>query len=314
MFGAHRFAVSAWLACIAVSHALRYRHELQSRILGASDSEMEEGHLAVAQLKYALEEQASLLGSESESVLTQLTTAKEELLNVMDADSAAPSSKNASTTPSSKSASKVTSSKSTPSRVLQAKHPNSSVALNAHGKDEANASSHAKLNRSSMLHQGQDMLTDLFAHMKKSIARLNKRETEGKDSNEKIVARLQAKYDQDRKKLNDTTLSAWEHELLVNRTQMDERELKYWETGRDIQHKMFHTNLKLTHSLMSRVKTVMEAYKQALAHGHIDAKVRKALEAATQSMPKALLESASELRREVSKVNQHHERLLTGTL
>jgi len=46
------------------------------------------------------------------------------------------------------------------------------------------------------------------------------------------------------------------------------------------EHSMFHANLKMTHGLMSRVKTVIEAYKEVLAKGHISAKMAEDARAA----------------------------------
>lgn len=235
----------------------------------------EESQLASAEFHEALQEQSELLGTEANSVLAKLSSAKETLLEAVEAEDEA---KPDAAKPALKGADKTK--------------------LEAHS---SNSTAPAKKDRKAQLAEGSDMLANLFAHLKKNIAKFNERETEGKQESQKVLDRLRTRLAEDKKKLADPKLPAFEHELLTNRTQMEEREVKYWESGRDIQHHMFHANLKLTHGLMSRVKTVMEAYKQA-AKGHLDPKMRKALESATESMPKALIETASNLREKVSHV------------
>eukprot|EP00427_Karlodinium_veneficum_P058327 CAMPEP_0169380564 /NCGR_PEP_ID=MMETSP1017-20121227/40933_1 /TAXON_ID=342587 /ORGANISM="Karlodinium micrum, Strain CCMP2283" /LENGTH=207 /DNA_ID=CAMNT_0009480007 /DNA_START=123 /DNA_END=746 /DNA_ORIENTATION=+ len=134
-------------------------------------------------------------------------------------------------------------------------------------KSSSNSSAVFSANVTTNLKSQQRKLDDLFKHLKLNIANFNKREAEQKQDGQEYAKKIQERLEKDRKRLQDSSLSAFDHEMLVNRTRMEERELKFWTRGRELQHDMFHSNLKLTHGLMSRVKSVMEAYKQMLATG-----------------------------------------------
>jgi len=116
----------------------------------------------------------------------------------------------------------------------------------------------------------QDVLNDLFKHLKVNIANFNKQETHDKDKTVEIRKRLEARLAKDKATLAMKNISDFERERLVNSTRMEAHELEYWTRDRDLQHHMFHSNLKMTHGLMSRVKTVMEAYKEAFTKGKIN--------------------------------------------
>eukprot|EP00928_Gymnodinium_smaydae_P022687 TRINITY_DN18976_c0_g1_i1.p1 TRINITY_DN18976_c0_g1~~TRINITY_DN18976_c0_g1_i1.p1 ORF type:complete len:242 (-),score=73.92 TRINITY_DN18976_c0_g1_i1:101-826(-) len=143
-------------------------------------------------------------------------------------------------------------------------------------------------NVSDKLHTEQKNLQDLLSHLKENIGKFNKQEGEGKDKDERRVKQLQERLAQDSAKLQggSANLSAFEREVLQNRTRMEEQELKFWTRGRELSHSMFHSNLKLTHGLMSGVKTVMEAYKQMLDHGKIDPELAEAMRKVARTMPK----------------------------
>lgn len=138
-------------------------------------------------------------------------------------------------------------------------------------------------NTSATLQKEKDTLKSLFAHLKLSIARSNKGEEESKSKNKETIERLKLRLEKDRAKANDTRLSAKDREMYANETRMEERELQYWNRGRELQHGMYHANLKMTHGLMSRVKTVMEAYEEVLTKGHLAPELAKALHAAASS-------------------------------
>jgi len=145
-------------------------------------------------------------------------------------------------------------------------------------------------NLSSTLKLQQGKLGDLFSHLKENIANFNKRESEQKKDAAVYAERLKKRLEQDKKRLEDPKLSDFDREMLVNRTRTEEHEMKFWTRGRELQHDMFHSNLKLTHGLMSRVKTVMDAYKQVMATGKLDAGLTKVLHDTAASMPKALIQ------------------------
>jgi len=140
------------------------------------------------------------------------------------------------------------------------------------------------------LQQEAEDLQKLFAHLKTNIAKINKNEDYSKSHVKDVVESLQKRYQQDKNKLKSANLSSFEHERLVNRTRTEEAELKYWSRSRELQHGMFHANLKLSHGLMSRVKQVLDAYKDVLAKGKIDSKVAQVMNKVTASLPKAFVQ------------------------
>lgn len=147
-------------------------------------------------------------------------------------------------------------------------------------------------NRTAVLKTEQDALQDLLSHLKTNIKRFNSDETSGKSEGAKMLKQVEARLAADQAKLKNTSLSKFQREMLVNRTRSEEQELKYWKRGRELEHSMFHANLKMTHGLMSRVKTVIEAYKEVLAKGHISAKMAEDIRRVGASVPKALIEIA----------------------
>mmetsp|Transcript_56858 Transcript_56858/g.166471 ORF Transcript_56858/g.166471 Transcript_56858/m.166471 type:complete len:211 (+) Transcript_56858:51-683(+) len=155
-------------------------------------------------------------------------------------------------------------------------------------------SANATFNRTGSVHvhngtalkQQQKVLEDLFAHLKTNIAKFNKGESSAKEENQQRIERLQKRLESDQQQLKNSTLSDFEHEMLVNRTREEQNELKYWSRGREIQHGMFHANLKMTHGLMSKVKTVLDAYKEMLAKGKIGGKLAEDLARATSGIRK----------------------------
>jgi len=151
----------------------------------------------------------------------------------------------------------------------------------------------------------QDHLSELFSHLKSNIGDFNKRESENKKDSAKYADRLRARLKIDKKKLANPNLSEFDHEMLVNRTRTEEHELKFWTAGRSLQHDMFHSNLKLTHGLMSRVKTVMDAYKQVMATGKLDTKLTKVLHETAKTLPKALIQKSQRVKRDVNKLRKH---------
>lgn len=148
------------------------------------------------------------------------------------------------------------------------------------------------------LREQQDSLAKLFEHLKTNIAKFNKREVDGKVDTEKSVKDMEERLVKDKERLKDTKLSAFQHELITNRTRTEEIELKYNKQGRQYQHSMFHANLKATHGLMTRVKGVLDAYGQALAHGRLDPAVKESMMKSLTSLPKALVQTRSHLRKE----------------
>lgn len=143
--------------------------------------------------------------------------------------------------------------------------------------------------------QEQDVLQELFKHLKTNIAGFNKQETKDKDKTLAIRKRLEDRLKRDKAKLAMKNISDFERERLTNSTRMEEHELAYWTRDRDLQHHMFHSNLKMTHGLMSRVKSVLEAYKEAFAKGKIDPALMKKVRAMSPTKA-AFLEMRKDVR------------------
>jgi len=162
-------------------------------------------------------------------------------------------------------------------------------------------------NISSTLKLQQGKLGDLFNHLKSNIAEFNKREADQKKDSSVFAERLKKRLAEDKRRLNapNSTLSNFDREMLVNRTRTEEHELKFWTTGRSLQHDMFHSNLKLTHGLMSKVKTILEAYKQVAATGKLDPKLAKVLHETSAKLPKALLQKDEQVKKDVRKLEKH---------
>jgi len=131
----------------------------------------------------------------------------------------------------------------------------------------------------SAVKEEQDVLQNLFKHLKVNIANFNKQETKDKDKTADIRKKLEARLKRDKAQLAMKNISDFERERLTNSTRMEQHELEYWTRDRDLQHHMFHSNLKMTHGLMSRVKTVIEAYKEAFTKGHISPDMMKKVHA-----------------------------------
>merc|ERR1712194_458256 len=129
-------------------------------------------------------------------------------------------------------------------------------------------------------------LDKLLSNLKGNVISINKVEAEGKDTEESMIVKVKARLAEEYKRLNGTGLSKFQHELVTNRTHTDERELKYWTVQRDLQHHMFHSSLKMTHGLMNKVKAVMEAYKEALAKGHVSKATLKDMHAVAGKLPR----------------------------
>lgn len=154
------------------------------------------------------------------------------------------------------------------------------------------------------LQKQQDVLQKLFAHLKSNIGKFNEREASNKVEQETSIKEMEAKYAKDEALLKKTNGShTFEHDLLVNSTRSDKLELDYRKSERQLGHSMFHSNLKATHGLMSRITGVLDAYKQALATGHVDPNVKEAMIKSLMSPPKAFVETRRELRR--SQIRRH---------
>lgn len=164
-------------------------------------------------------------------------------------------------------------------------------------KHEMSASGRAALEKE------KSVLAGLMSKMKSNIMNFNKEEKKGKAEEDKMLEHIKERLAKGQAELKNPKLSAFEHAALVNQTTSEQLEVKYWTQGRDIQHSMFHSNLKMTHGLMSRVQTVIKAYQDALAHGKLDPKTLKDVKAI--SAQKSFIEMTESLRTEATDYITH---------
>lgn len=168
----------------------------------------------------------------------------------------------------------------------------------------ANASSKKVVqNVTFVLKQEQSVLEDLMKHLKSNIATYNKEDSEGKKKSEEMVDKFEKKLKKDKEELAKKGLSDFDHARLVNQTRMDEEDLKYWSRDRELQHNMFHVNLKMAHGLMSHVKNVLAAYHEASTKGHVDAGLLKKVEA--EVVTKTFLQMREDLKQNSEQYKTH---------
>lgn len=158
-----------------------------------------------------------------------------------------------------------------------------------------------------VVNEQKTLLENLFKHLKSNIVNLNKQENTAKATTEAAIKRLQERMKKDKAELQKPNLSKFEHDRLVNRTRTDTFELQYWTRDRSLGHSMFHTNLKMQHGLMSRVKSVIAACKDAALKGRIDPAIVKKLKAT--ALPTAFVEMRVNLKR---KAQQYYAHVLTA--
>lgn len=170
---------------------------------------------------------------------------------------------------------------------------NKSLKLAKQAKASKVTKAKAVVGAKARIQQEASVLDKLFKHLKSNIVKLNSEERSGKKTSEEAIQRLQARLKKDKAALQNKGLSAFEHELLVNRTKTEEFEINYWSRDRSLGHSKFHDNLKITHGLMSRVRDILAAYKQAASKGHVDKSLMKKVEA--QSEPKVFIQMREDL-------------------
>jgi len=130
-----------------------------------------------------------------------------------------------------------------------------------------------------------EALKALMANLKSSIKNINKAEASGKEEGKRQVERVSQRLASERAELKENNLTDFRRELLENRTKTDQKELDYWTRSRELQHGMFHTNLKMTHGLMSKANAVIEAYNSVMSSGRLNADLAKQLKAVSASLP-----------------------------
>lgn len=161
-------------------------------------------------------------------------------------------------------------------------------------KDNALLKAKVSESQRKLLMKQHEALKALLSNLKSSIKNLNKGETEGKEEGKLQVEKVKQRLEHEREELKQKNLTGFRRQLLVNRTRTDEKELEYWTRSRELQHGMFHANLKMTHGLMSKAHAVMEAYDSVMASGKLNADLAKALQAVSAGLPSKVESSSAQ--------------------
>jgi len=106
------------------------------------------------------------------------------------------------------------------------------------------------------------MLKGLYEESKERISQQNVREEKSKKwFAEKEAAHKEKQATIDGKFANHTL----SEEFRTNETRDETRYFKYWQGCRERQHRQFHTNLKIQHAMMNKVKKMIGVYDKALS-------------------------------------------------
>merc|ERR1719316_1109566 len=106
------------------------------------------------------------------------------------------------------------------------------------------------------------MLKGLYDDSKSRIAEQNVREEKSKKWFAGKEAEHKAKLATIEGRFQNHTLS---EEFRTNETRDENRYFNYWERCRQRQHRQFHTNLKIQHAMMTKVKKMINMYEKALS-------------------------------------------------
>jgi glutaredoxin 2 len=163
------------------------------------------------------------------------------------------------------------------------------------------------------------MLKGLYDDSKSRIASQNTREEKSKKWFTAKEAEHKNKMETIEGKFKNGTLS---EEFRTNETRDENRYFGYWSRVRERQHRQFHTNLKIQHAMMSKVKKMIDMYENTLSGKAGDQeKAKKQLVAVSGGMPEIVFlqevehtvgrfcrESLAEVRKERAELQQQaHE-------
>jgi len=131
------------------------------------------------------------------------------------------------------------------------------------------------------------MLKGLYEDSKSRISEQNTREEKSK----KWFATKEAEHKAKVAKIEDK----WKNhkiseELHTNETRDESRYFSYWSRCRERQHRQFHTNLKIQHAMMQKVKMMIGMYEKTLSGKAGDQeKAKKQLSQVAGGMPEVVL-------------------------
>jgi hypothetical protein len=106
------------------------------------------------------------------------------------------------------------------------------------------------------------MLKGLYEDSKSRIAQQNVREEKSKKWFAEKEAEHKKKMADIEGKFKNHTLS---EEFRTNETRDETRYFTYWSRVRERQHRQFHTNLKIQHGMMSKVKKMVDMYEKTMS-------------------------------------------------
>lgn len=147
----------------------------------------------------------------------------------------------------------------------------------------------------------QNLLKDLMKHLNNQIQTYNKQASDSKDLTEKMKKRFAEKLKKDEAALQQKGLSDFDHARLVNATRMDHQDLDYWTKDQELRHGMFHSNLKMSNTLLASVQSVLAGYNIAVAKGGVDEKLLKKVQASMLSISASFVQSRKDLQDRMEK-------------
>jgi glutaredoxin 2 len=163
------------------------------------------------------------------------------------------------------------------------------------------------------------MLKGLYADSKDRISTQNTREEKSKKWFASKSAEHTNKLAEIEGKFKNHTLS---EEFRTNETRDETRYFGYWSRVRERQHRQFHTNLKIQHAMMTKVKKMIDMYEKTLSGKAGDQEqAKKQLGQVAGGMPEIVFlqgiqhsvvtfcrESLAEVRKEQAELKQYeHE-------
>jgi hypothetical protein len=165
------------------------------------------------------------------------------------------------------------------------------------------------------------MLKGLYQDSKDRISQQNVREEKSKKWFADKEIEHKTKMEQIEGKFKNHTLS---EEFRTNETRDENRYFNYWSRCRERQHRQFHTNLKIQHAMMNKVKKMIDMYEKTLSGKASDQEAaKKQLGAVAGGMPEIVFlqeaqhtvatfcsESLAEVRKERVELQQMANEIL----
>jgi len=113
------------------------------------------------------------------------------------------------------------------------------------------------------------MLNGMYDHFKERIGEANKHEAKSKKMFEQRKADFDAKMKamEEKAAKDKRPVQPGEEPPYAGLKATEERIFKYWTRQRELQHRQYHTMLKIAHGGMMRMKDAMKMYETAMAGG-----------------------------------------------